>query len=171
MGGHSSVMLSRLTDCHVFYRSIPPGYAYCTFFIHLFSNKCWENKCATEITILISWNNHGVFAVYFCLWSWWNKVVCEKGIAMTLWSEKSCALSLWAGVCVISVRDMGCICMCNILLDMVSWRVLSGEELHEKHTYLLIRRFHTKCTWRTWFSSCAWDPWCSLKNGTTTLSY
>ena len=34
MGGHSSVMLSRLMDCYVFYRSIPPGYMYCTFFIY-----------------------------------------------------------------------------------------------------------------------------------------
>ena len=60
MGGHSSAMLSRLMDCHVFYHSIPPGYTYCTFFMHLFSAKHWENKCATETTILIS---HGVFAV------------------------------------------------------------------------------------------------------------
>jgi len=25
MGGHSSIMLSRLMECHLFYHSIPPG--------------------------------------------------------------------------------------------------------------------------------------------------
>jgi len=51
MDGHSSAMLSRIMDCYVFYRSIPPGYTYCTF---LCISSVPSIGRTTEIPTLIS---------------------------------------------------------------------------------------------------------------------
>ena len=57
-----------------------------------------------------------------------------------------CILSASWHTCFICERHGMCLYVGGLsrLLNMVSWRILSGEELHERHTYLLIRRFHTE---------------------------